>query len=102
MGFAWWSATEASFLPTAQSLFFYHASGDIKKYSVAFGEQQKLYAGGGDSTIAVSVSPTGFTAREFPFLQRGYCLQRSIREDVIARSPRRFRNEPSLAVPLGS
>ena len=55
------------FGPASSSVYFFHARGEIKKFSVTYGEEQALYSGGGETSITVATSPSGSKLASFPF-----------------------------------
>jgi WD40 repeat protein/serine/threonine protein kinase len=71
------------FSPDARSLFFYHAKGEIKKFSAEYGEQLAVYSSDLDNPITAAINSRGTKIASFPFSNRAIICD-VLTEEVIA------------------
>lgn len=55
------------FFAKNSAVYFFHAREEIKRFSVAYGEELACYSGEGETSIAVALSPSGEKIASFPF-----------------------------------
>ncbi|MCO6042444.1 protein kinase [Aeoliella sp. ICT_H6.2] len=66
------------------SVYFYYAREEIKRFSVAYGEEQARYTGRSETSITVALSPTGSKLASFPFSNAAIVYDVDS-EDVVGR-----------------